>query len=825
MSSFIETSETKTTAIDQGFSPDADLAKFLERKVQIATKTWNVGTPFTDSIFCWTNYLSNPAVKDKLANYAMIKGDLMLTILVNGTPFHAGMLLASYAYMNEVNEVITIGGDTQLITRSQRPHIYLNASTCKGGCICAPFFWPYNYFNLINGVHSPNDIGKLHIYSMSNLLQVNGGTDKVSVTVFAQMVNVKLTAPTCAPVGFAGRADIDFDAYFTSIAQSDEYPDKGVVSGPASAVAAYAGILSQIPIIAPFALATQIGANAVGSIARLFGYSKPTVISDLMPMRSYPISSLSVTEGGDTCQKMTVTAKQELSIDPALCGLPRDDLLSIASMTKRESYVDQFSWDPLDPSAGVGNTIYSCLVNPMHDRRSTLLGGRRIIPTSLSFATRAFTAWSGTLKYRFQIVGSQYHRGRLAIIYDPVGPLTGDPFNTTFNVIIDLAEGRDFTVEFPWMQDNAYANVDASDLTVFSQVVVPETLSTNNGSNGVFYVVVVNELVVPDSVTPLKILVSIAAGDDYEVMNPSGALDQFSYFPIAQSGDSSVDFDLFFSTESQSASATEVVPEEENAPEGVTNITTIAPSVVQLLDEKPLIYYGERILSFRQLLKRYCFSRSMYHVTTQARVISATFDMRMIPYDPGFDPAGPDTTAALNPYTYAGTPYFSYLKRAFAGWRGSIRWKVLPQTENKLTQIVRLTGTYQQQIAASAAFFSYNLNLGASTPSQLARANLVYKRSTSSGTALTLNRTQDGLEYEIPMAVPFRFCTTKLYPWTSNAYSTFSPGGDTLRMVVTTSPEHSNIAVDTYCAAGEDLVLLGWIGAPVVYWFAAPPGA
>jgi len=820
MHSYVEKSPSSMMAIDQGFSSDADISAFLGRRHIIDTFTWSVGGDLVRNINPWTAFLLSNAVVKKIDNYYLIKGDLEITIFVNGTPFHSGMALASYSYMNETNELVTIGGDTQLITRSQRPHVYLNPSTCKGGCICAPFLWPHNYFNLVSTTHSPDDLGRLNIDSFAPLQQINGGTDSVTFTVFARMVNVKLTAPTTRPVGHSSLTDLDFNEFFTNTAQSDEYPDEGIISGPANAVATYAGLLSSAPIIGPFALATEIGATAVGRIAKLFGYSKPTNNSDISPMRNFPISSLSLVEGADSSQKLTMTAKQELSIDPRLCEMPSEDLLSLKSMAQRETYVETFDWGVSDTS-----TIFAILVNPMWERRLVSGSDRTIIPTSLSFATRPFSNWSGTLRYRFQIVGSQYHRGRLAFIYDPRGSLGTDPYNTTFNVIVDLAEGRDFTIEVPWQQDVPYCEVDYQERQFFSLSVNPNSLQADGFSNGVLYVRVVNELVVPDSTTGVKVLVSISAGDDYEVANPAPVLDKFSYYSIAQSSRSAIDFDEYFCNISQ-ASAVEVVPVEENSPEASINITPIVTKSVDMVDQKPLIFYGERFASYRQLLKRYTYNILLAYPSTVARASTAEVTIRSIPVDPGFATNGPHTTAALANYTYGGMSYFSYVKRSFAGWRGSIRWKIIPLTDNKVTRVVRWTGLGNNENAVNTTFFSYNLNLTTASISNLAFAYAAaYSKGTSAGAALTLNNTQDGLEFEVPMAVPFKFCTTKLYPWATgtNQYDSFCPGGDTIRIIATSGTTNSTIACDTYCAAGEDIQFMGWIGASVIYYDAALP--
>lgn len=824
MHNLVKDGGSTALAIDDGVSAEADIEKFLSRKVQIATYQWGVGGDLAQNFNPWDSYLANAAVSNKLQNYQLLKGDLKLTFYINGTPFHQGMVLASYSYLNVTNEIFTGGGDTQLVTRSQRPHLYLNPSTGKGGCMCLPFFLPTNYLSLTDPLFDADSIGKVHLDSFAPLVQINSGTDTVTITVFAEMLNVKLTGPTMRAVALAGPTDCDFSIFDIETQASstkDEYDDSGVISGPASAVAEIAGRLTDVPVIGSFALATQMGATAIGGIAKLFGYSKPIQVADISPMRNFPVSSLALTEGADTSQKLTVTGKAELSIDPLLMEMENDDLLSIKSLTSRESYVTQFNWGVADT---VGTTLFAMDVDPMAERRTAVPGGTQIIPTSLSFASRPFSAWSGTLKYRFQVIASQYHRGRISIIYDPTGPLTGDPYNTTFNTIADLSEARDFTVEFKWQQDRGYCFITtANSRTFYTETTPASRTSTRDTCNGIFYVRVVNELVVPDGATGVKVLVSISAGDDFELVNPKGStLQVFPFAPIAQSGNSEEFFGIF---EIEAQSAVEVVPVSENAPEQEQKTLTLTSGVVSHPVEKPLIYYGERVTSFRQLLKRYCFFRTAFVPSGSTDSYLCHYYWRQMPAVGGFDPNGPDVTAGLNPYTYVGNNYINYIKGAFAGWKGSIRWKFVPMRTQVQLAASRDTGNSQRATAVDyrrhgTAAFNAATSIDFAAYSRLAPFEM-----TGGGAALTQCRTMDALEVEIPYTTNMRFSKVEgdYLKVNTNTLPNGYPGGDTFVVSVMSADNSSSTLLDTYVAAGEDFSLFGWVGAPVVYSATTPP--
>lgn len=836
----IANSNTQVKAISDGFSADADIGKFLERKVKIHSAVWEVGGNLAEEIRPWDLFLNNSAVQDKIANFYLLQGELEVTMLVNGTPFHAGMILGSYRYLYGNSAVSTTGGDTQIVTRSQRPHIWMNVSTNRSGCLCLPFLCPTAYLSLGDSTISASDLGKLNIDSVQPLLQLNAGTDRVTISVFARLINSKLTAPTQRNVTISGESKLDLSKYFLSETQSkpspqkdDEYGKEGVVSGPASAIASYAGYFTDIPYIGPFATATQMGASAVSGIAKLFGYSKPVVLDNIRYMQNLPISNLALTEGEDTSQKLTVTGKQELCIDPATVGLDGTDELSLSYMTECETYITKFDW----PVAAVQNEyIFSMDVDPMMERRIGGVGYTQLIPTSLSFASRMFSEWSGSLEFRFQVIASQYHRGRIGIIYDPYGSSGTDPYNVSFNTIMDLEEARDVTVTVKWQNDRPYLFCDDSILRTtaangFYTTTTPGSRTVNrDNSNGVLYVQVINELVVPDAITKATVMVSVKAGKDFELVNPRGdAMQVFPYVYVAQSGGSKFNVDDYFKSETQSgeASNTEVVPQDENAPEG-TDPIEITSNVVTSMPEKPLMYYGERITSLRQLLKRYCNYRTI-HLTdnTFTTLMAITWVLKAFPTTGGFDVDGDDLTASATPYWYCASNYLSYLKYYYAGWRGSIRYKFTPMTRLKSLSATRYAGDGGRR--ASSRLRPETANGQVTLTDTNSISNIAYKGLKNNdygtaGEALTQCRTKDGLEVEIPYQIPLRFSVTnkKYNASGQNTVENGYPGGSAFWLRAITEETNPKIDMETFVAAGEDFTFFGRVGAPVLYDYTPP---
>jgi len=808
--------------VHDGVASDADIATFLSRKIQVQNFSWGVGTNIDFSFKPWTLFLVNPAVLRKIHNYKLVKGDLVLTFYVNGTPFHAGMLLTSYCYMSSEND-FPADINSSLITHSQRPHIFLNASTNKSGCLCLPFFSPEQFIDIQTGKFAPNDIGEVNIQSFLPLTQLNGGTDTVTISVFAHMENVKLAAPTTWAYAHSGHSLASFDMFDIQPQTEDEYEGKGPVSKIASQVASAAGKLTMVPYLAPFAMATQIGAGAIGSIASLFGYSRPAQIHDIMPMRNFPVSSLALVDSVDTSQKLTATSKQELCVDPRTVGLPPVDELSIKSFCERESYVTSFPWTTL---GAIGATLFRCDVSPMLELRTTLANGTRITPTSLSYISRCFGQWTGSLRFRFQIIGTQFHRGRIALCYDPAGDLTGDPFNTTFNTVMDLSEARDFTIEIPWQQSVAYQNVELTKTTMWEvgAYISPGVSSYNDHTNGMFFIRVVNELVTPDATLPINIMVSVSAGDDFRLANPTGfgASRYKEFTPLAGNGPTVCDFSMF---DIQPQSSVEMIPPMENRPDRDPDYIKLIDTTDTHTDQKPLMYYGEAMTSIRQLLKRY----GQYRWVTTTETFIHNYQQYIyyaMPLAPGYDPDGADKTSLGTDYNYVGMTYMTYFRRCFAGWRGSTRWKFVNvdgSTSYQHAQRLSFESARVLALGNRADFFlNLDTNLGISN---FARFPLESGQSVQGmgGAALTTNSTMNALEVEIPYASRYRF--SPMRPYTAlltNGDANGFPGGDAFSITSIGSGRAHNRNV-VHVAAGDDFSFFGFIGAPVFYVYANPP--
>ena len=185
-----------------------------------------------------------------------------------------------------------------------------------------------------------------------------------------------------------------------------------------------------------YARATELAASAVSSIATMFGYSRPVQLADITPYKPMYLGNMANTNVPDTSSKLTLDCKQELTIDPRTMGLGMTDEMTIKSIAQRESFLTQFGWQVADSTETL---LWNTEVCPVLWNTISGTPDELHFP-ACCFATLPFQRWRGTMKFRFQIVASAFHKGRLKITYDPSYPLTNE-YNTNYTHIIDLTKG------------------------------------------------------------------------------------------------------------------------------------------------------------------------------------------------------------------------------------------------------------------------------------------------------------------------------------------------------------------------------------------------
>ncbi|APG78995.1 hypothetical protein 2 [Changjiang picorna-like virus 4] len=790
---------------------DISLGSFLARPTLIDTLTWS--TSDVEGVFKtikpWFLFLNNTVIKKKLDNFAYIRGNLHVKVVINATPFQYGLMRMDYEPLvgnvtSKIRQPRTSDVRTLFIPHSQLPGFFIQPAANSGGEIVLPFLYPRNFLDLTSA-NDCNNFGTLY-YLIYDALKVasSGGSTSVTVRTYAWMEDVHLMGSTIK----------------LALQGKDEYDDKdGAVSKPATAIASAAAMLSSIPVIGPFARATSIGASAVASIAQIFGYTNTPVIENIhgfQPMNAPMLASAHI---GTPLQKLTLDPKQELSIDPAMHGISPHDELSLKSFIGKESYLTQFTWATSDAA---GTTIGGMAISPDVCQTDSLINGTstivgyRFYETPLSYLSRCFFNWRGDIEIRLKVVCTKFHKGRLKISYDPVGNLsaTNPDENVVYTEIFDIEDGADIKIKVPYHQDRGWMRCGRSLQEGWGISVPAPRFGTDNGT---LKITVLNSLVAPASGANVAVMIFIKGGENFEFANPS---DHIGNNSIAQGWTPS-----FFAL--QGKDEVDKVAREVQFGDNTIN----HPNRYDM-------NFGEPVGSLRNLLHRHQIVQTIPISTNTSNIYNTIVkQFNRMPTPNGYNPNAVTQAARIvgagnTTYSYGNMPLLNYIATCFVAYRGSVNYAltVSPDAYGQVADI-RVTRNQAPMTGAGDAWYGVR-TLAGFTPTDSVKAN--YLNWTNNfydglaGTAINSTNTNSSLTFNFPDYNNYNFALAD-YPnytfgyqadGTENQHVEFSM---LLKNAAAATNTQSTITMQIAAGAGPDFTCLYFLCCPTTdYQIVAP---
>lgn len=797
---------TYESTMDLGKNDDNELGNFLRRPIRESSQSWLVGQPFFYKFNPWSAFCEDPFVNDKIKNYELLRMKLNVKMVISGTKFHYGRAIVSYNPYSKGDQVTVERNfiNQDLIGASQKPHFFINPTTNTGGELKLPFFWDKNYLSITNG--DWKDMGDITVKSTANLLHANEGDDAVTITTYVWAEDVILTTPTASNppllVSQSGRGQRKRKEKDSKNTLSNDEYGSGIISKPAAAIAKAAGALSDLPLIGPYMTATQIGAGAVGKVAQMFGYSRPNVVTDIVQYKPSPTGNLANIDAADASMKLTMDSKAEVTVDPRTVGLAGKDEMGILDYVTRESYLTQFDWEPgQQPDALLWNTR----VLPMQLDNNSF---DEIHMTPLAHMATAFEQWQGSIKFRFQIVKSDFHKGRILARWDPNAFSSSVSYNTNYSRVIDIAETDDFEIVIGWGQSEPWKKCGTPYASGSNFSDVARLLKDPTQANGILELVVLNDLVSPGPDAPITVNVFVSACDDFKFAAPTNSVfANFHLFPPPLESQSGVP-----NTETGDST-------QSDKPTSSGQLQPIG-SKSQQDDSTYLVYYGDPACSIRELCKRYTFTRLWYPGDAAADTVRInTLRNKNQPYYTGYDTQGIDTAVdSITRLTVGPTAYSSWFTPSYAGWRGSMRKKFFFSAPTTRQTPLVIRDGYKTAGNGLSNFSSLSL-----TENRLVVQKYLSSRfaatsgAGSTATNLGINNT---IEVDLPYYYPQRFSaarTIKAQDLDCNSHIVKT----TAVTIDAVGPEPAQFSTvfQQHDAVGEDFSLFFFTGVPIYYQY------
>nr|UUW20904.1 MAG: capsid protein [Guiyang Dicistro-like virus 1] len=465
-----------------------DIADFLAKPMPVATGTYSTSNTWGDQLYTGdilTLINSNPIWFNKLQGFLNMRGDVKLRLVVNATPFQAGLLKLSYfPCQNQLTQEATAHTYNRM-TISQLPGTYLNMKDSFVE-VTVPYIAPTSFLNR-DQVYSGNHVSWGQIYlHVFELMRTGTGPTSVNWTLWMSIENLELSGMVQPQMADAPRRK----RRGRGLPPQEQEANSG--KGPIGKIMAsgtkLANDLSAIPLLKPLAEPASWVTSAIGAFCDSLGWSKPTVTDG--PCAQY-INAHTYgpnTKGNDNAAPLSLDPDNK--IEPIMDASPGSlDEMSFNYIKSRWSYLFDFMWDTTRPS---GDLLTNLKVCPTNFRQSQVIGGSRfvsVIPPCAVFS-EFYRQFRGSFEIRVRVIKTGYHTGTIMVGYAP-GLRSQIPSYAdsayVYRNIIDLQEGDETTMDLIYQIPQDYVNIEDSIGDLFVYVVNPlQAPATVSGTVDVF---------------------------------------------------------------------------------------------------------------------------------------------------------------------------------------------------------------------------------------------------------------------------------------------------------------------------------------------------
>lgn len=393
-------------------------------------------------------------------------------------------------------------------------------------------------------------------------------------------LSISVFNPLTAAIGTSPSVDIKV---FVSVKDSEfKVPLPGAISY--SRTTAHSGIMSTLDNtfqdLVSSIMPSQIIGDMLGGLL-----DKPEVPIDPDVIANKDQAYLSNARGPAYIEKLTLDPAAQQLVDSEHFATVQDELDINYLLKKKYSYIATKQWKATDSP---GTIIYEENVGPMMNFLNITPGTRMI-----DYVSRLFHYWRGAITYMMDIVGTQFHEGRLDVLFTPGINYSISDYKTIQSLYIgsivvrngqnSLAVTCPFLSDTPWKQVYYGAKLDGE--------VETGGYRFDDFASGRIQLVVSSALRAPTNVVPdVEINIFQAAGSDYELCMPS----YYNY---------SINVSDLTRTIAHSGKMGDDMPNFNNTADKMKPIT-LAPLRAVTYDPA-VAHFGDKYTSLRELAKRY----------------------------------------------------------------------------------------------------------------------------------------------------------------------------------------------------------------------------
>jgi hypothetical protein len=752
---------------------DQSIASFMAKPYPVATGSITTANLAGSLVFRFDiapQLTSRTIWNDKVKGWMNMRGTAKVRLQINANPFQAGRLILAYIPQYSHSPRSYTPHLTTLMTITQLPHVEMSFQDAE--CeLEIPYISPTTHYNILTGYY---DWGSVFCYIYSPLAIGSAGTNQVTYTCWLSFDDFELSVPIIPQSGGYAKKNVIKKYRVNAIKSnldSEVNEGEGPISSILSNVSSLASSMYAIPMLSPIAGPTAWFSNLASGVASAFGWSKPTLDSQLVRVYHNPHAYMANINESDTTNNLGLIQDNKVKVmdDVNLSGV---DEMSFDFIKRQKAFLLTIPW----LTTTLPGNLVKLQMSPdlmLTNLASAPLGLTSDVNPStfapIGYLCKFFRYWRGSIEITIKIVKTQYHTGRLLLALRPNTSsvsITNADSNYLHREIIDLRDGSEFTLRIPYCYNTMYACTD----------------STLNAHQFYLHINILNELVAPETCTQtVDLLIEVRGGPDFEVQVPV----PFNQIPIQ-----------YISPQSGG-----------DAPEVMFN-SAIGGSTIHDPDKlASQLCIGEHATSVLQLCKRYI------KLATTSLSWTTADKLTIYPYIYGGAytsgvPSGGSSAELLNDYLGAFAPCYAHS-------RGGIRYRMVKNTD----------GPGNGVICTLVNLFSSNtpVFLGASASHEkLGLPNIAITGTTTALNASTAfdNSATAGATIAVPMySRTFTRLNRITYDNSPAAFgSVIDPDISLMRLqfVAGTATEFGTSSL--YRAAADDFQFSFWLGVPTMGW-------
>lgn len=498
----------------------SDIKAFLLRPVLIANGQWTTAQSLNTNLAngSISSLLNTVSMwQEKVKGFNLIRGDFMLKVQINASPFHQGKLLLHYlpAYKQFTASNARYGSfkNKHLTQKIQHPHVEID---CRKTSIIMkiPYIAPTAFYAFKEDYY---DWGTWFLDIFSPLLTGTAapvGQLYVDYLVYGWFENIELQAPTVPQMSNKEVVRSKTKRRGGEIAESKE--NSGPITMGLRTTQKIANVLSGVPVLSDIAKPVEWATNILSSVTGVLGWSKPRELTGQTVVVQQLLRYASTDDGPDLAFPGGMSCLNKLEcIDYG--SFTNEDEMSLAYLYSVPYYVKEVNWNA---TQGQGFSLLSQKISPSTlngnqlNQDSDSAGGHTATyeyHVPFTYMARMHKFWRGGIIMTLKFVKTQMHSGRLQVTWIPCNLPTVTPGLTTGSfqkrAIIDIRTEDTISIELPYLLYSDYANTALS---------LP-----NNIYSGQVDIQVLNDLRAPESCAQsVNMQIFFSAAEDYELAVP-----------------------------------------------------------------------------------------------------------------------------------------------------------------------------------------------------------------------------------------------------------------------------------------------------------------